>query len=116
MSRGRAGGAGEGGRPTGGSRHHPSGLLVRCAALLSNAGLGRGGKICRLLKAWRDLSKHLNNAIAEVFANVALRFARIVRHTRRCHAPHERAPPSPSHTPARHFVHPSAASRPPNNA
>ena len=33
VSRGRAGGAGEGGRPTGGSRHHPPSLLVRCAAL-----------------------------------------------------------------------------------
>ena len=50
VSRGRAGGAGEGGRPTGGSRHHPSGLLVRYAALLSNAAFGGLAKLAKCSK------------------------------------------------------------------
>ena len=91
-------------------------LACLCAALrcVLATGLWRGCKIGKVLKARHDRGKHL--CIPEVFPPVAASFARIVRHTRRCHALLSLAPPSPSHTPARHFAHPSAASRPPNSA
>ena len=50
VSRGRAGGAGEGGRPTGGSRHHPSRLLVCCPPALGIALVrpAHSARICAL--------------------------------------------------------------------
>ena len=47
VSRGRVAGAGEGGRPTGGSRHHPRDLLVRCASILPRRRPSEGGRTRR---------------------------------------------------------------------